>query len=281
MIRADLYRVVRSKVIYIGLALMLLMAMVSIYTVQPGHIMVSSAAAMESYDEYENLGIGSYSYEELTEMTIKDFREIMLKSSVDYALDKDILSANMNIYYILLFLTAVAIGTDLSGSCVKNTLSSAISRRKYFISKVIFVNICAAIILFVNTYFVYYSNLILNGENLSSGFWEVTKITFLQLPAFAAIVSVQAGLAFICRKSAIFNAVTIILVMVIQIGIELLTSVFKIDEKWFKYEFQVMITKLAHSPSVDYILQSFAFCGVIVVICYLAGYLSFRKAEIA
>ena len=274
MIRADFYRISKNMVMFIALAFVIFMAAVSIYFVEPGSVGVhyESGAVIENE-------LNEMSQEELGDLSTGEYREIMLKTE-NYALDKDILASNINLYYVFIFAAAIAITVDFSGSCVKNTLSSAISRRKYYFSKLITVSLCCLAFLFLNTYIVYFGNIIFNGDNLASDIETVTKITLLQIPPILALISVLTGFAFMFRKTAVFNAVTIPFLMIVQLLLNLISAFIKIPESTYDYELQRMISILAGEPSGGYIIKSYAVCAVIIALFNIIGWMSFKKAEI-
>lgn len=273
MIKADFYRLSKNIVMLIAFAFIIFMVAMDIYFVEPGSVgvYVNTESVIEN-------DLNEMSRDELNDLTSKEFREIMLRTE-GYALDKDVLATNINLYYVFIFVAAVIITVDFSGSCVKNTLSAAISRRKYFFSKVATVFACCLVILFLNTYLIYFGNIIFNNKNLASDIWTVTKITLLQIPPILALASVLTGFAFLSRKTAVFNAITIPFFMIVQILL-MLTSFMKIPEEIYDFELQRMISKLAFDPSTEYVLESFAVCAVIIVLFNLLGWMSFKKAEI-
>lgn len=274
MMKADFYRIFKGMGIYIGIAIMIGMIAMSIYAVSPGSVGVHVGSGTEMNNELSDM-----SYEEINHMSISEFRKYMLKTK-NYKLDKDILSANVNLYYIFIFVGAVLITADFSGGCIKNTLSSAISRKKYYISKLVIVNLCCVALLFLNTYIMYFANLIFNNRNLASGIGTVTQITLLQLPPMLAFGCILTGLAFLLKKTAAFNTVTIPLIIVIQALWRFLSFILKLPEKISEFEFQNMIMKLANAPGTTYMTQSYLFCAVIIIAAILLGWVFFKKAEI-
>lgn len=271
MMRADSYRLVRSKVFYIAIAIMLLVIGCSIYFVQPGHMVLGIGETDTS--------ISGKTLDEVASLSMSELRELMLHAE-GYQLDKDILAANMNLYYIFIFIAAIVLTVDFSSGGVKNTLSSAVSRNKYFFSKILFVNICCVALFFLNTFIVYYSNIIFNSRNLASDIETVTKISLIQLPVILAFISVLTGIGFIVKRTAGFNTITILFMTIVQLLFTLCIKVFKMKETFMDYEFQTMVIKLANDPSDTYILHSYLFCAAIIVIFNLLGYMFFKKAEI-
>lgn len=273
MMKSDFYRIIRTKVFYIAIGFLFLIIGVSIYGVQPGYI---GTTTLETTQESI---LDEIPYEEMQNLSIGNFRKMMLESE-GYELDRDILGANINLYYIFIFVAVIVLTSDFSGGSIKNTLSSAISRRKYFFAKLSFIMLCCVGLFFMNTYLVYFSNIIFNGKNLSSSLIEVTKISLIQLPAILALVSILTGIGFIVKKTAFFNTLTIPLILIVQLLLSFFVKLFKIKKSFLNYEFQTMITKFAGNPSDSYLLHSYIFCAVIIVLFCLLGYMAFRKVEI-
>lgn len=275
MIKADLYRIFKNVGIYIALAIMILTIGLSIYLVTPGTVGQMSVGDISTVQSAEL----PLTYEELESLSISEFREKML-SVEGYALDRDMLTTNMNMYYVFIFVAALAVTIDFSSGSVKNTLTSAISKRKYFLSKTVIIFGICIIFFFLNTYISYFANLIFNGKNLSSSLWTVTSITLVQLPAALALISILSGIAFMARKTAVYNMVTIPFVMVFQLLMGAAVKVLGLNQKYVYYELQIMFGKLANNPSDSYMIKSYIVCAVIIALFNIAGYVVFRKAEI-
>lgn len=281
MIRADFYRLVRSKGFYIALLILLMMIGISIYLVQPGNVGLTVSVGdpeMENTPSMQN-ELANMSYEEIQTLSVSDFREIMLKTK-GYEFDRDMLATNINLYYIFIFFAVIILTADFSGSSIKNTLSSAISKKKYYVSKLMFISLCCIIVFFLNTYISYFANVVFNGKNLASSLETVTKISLLQLPSMLALASILTGIGFMIKRTALFNTITIPLILVFQMVLNLAASIFKIKDEYLDYEFQVMIGKLANKPSDGFISHSFLVCIAVIIVFNLLGYLSFKKAEI-
>lgn len=274
MIKADFYRIVRSKGIYIAFVIILIMLGLDIYMVEAGSV----GMHIESPGNTES-GLDEMSYEQIQDLSFSDYRQIRLETK-NSKLDREILANNLNLYYAFIFAAALGIAVDFSGSCVKNTLSSAISRKKYFLSKLVFVTLCCLIMFFFNTYAAYFANIVFNNRNLASDIGTVTKISLMQLPPMLAIISILTGFAFAFKKTAAFNTISIPFIMLFQILLNLMGTFFKIPAEVFEYELQIMIIRLAMEPSTRYILQSYAVCAAIIIVFTLIGWLSFKKAEI-
>lgn len=278
MIKADFYRAVRSKAIYIAVILMLVMLALDLYTVEPGNLGIHLSMNIGPQAEMSS-ELSQMDYEQLSALSMKDYRKLRLKMT-GYSLDRDILACNINLYYVFIFVAAVAVAADFSGSCAKNTLSSAISRKKYFLSKFVFAMLVCAILHFLNTYVMYFGNRVFNGGNLASDLGSVTWITLLQLPPVLALAGILTGLAFLLKRMAVFNAMGIPFVMIVQVILNFLSLALKLPEEVMHYELQTMIARLSMDPSLSYMLRSYAVCGGIVLLFGAAGWFSFRRAEI-
>ena len=278
MIKSDVYRITKNVAFYSAVAIMLFMIGISAYVVEPGSVGMVNVGDVNttpaSSNIYENM-----SYEEIRDLSVKQMRELALNME-GYELDRAVLSANANLYYVFIFIAALVITVDFSAGSVKNTLSSAISRRKYFLSKTALVFLVCLLLFFSNTYIFYFANLIVNRGKVSSDLWTVTKISLLQLPPMLAIMGILVGIAFIVKKTSVYNVIAIPLLMVFQLLLSLACTIFRLDSKIVQYELQVMIRSLANDPSSGYLLRCCLYCGVLLAVFLGLGYASFRKSEI-
>lgn len=279
MIKADSYRITKSIAFYIAAAIIFVFAAVSIYLVSPGTIGQANIGDISTAQYSQETPLDDISFEEMQDLTPKDMRKIMLETE-NYELDREILAMNMNLYYCFIFIAALIITVDFSSGSAKNTLSSAISRNKYFISKTAIVFGICILLFFMNTYVVYFGNMIFNSGKVSSDLWTVTKVSLLQLPPMLALMSILTGIAFAVRKTAVYNMITIPLVMVFQLILGVLIKIFDLKSKIGDFELQIMIGKLSADPSDKYIIQSCIVCTVIIIAFLSLGYASFRKSEI-
>lgn len=287
MIKADIYRMVRSVGFYVSLGIMLLLIGVSIYLVEPGYIGMVAGPDDDNVNSFEeslsedegNLKADLQEGVVEKDITMREYRKKILEIG-NFEFDRGVLSSNMNLYYIFIFIAGIAIAMEFSGGCIKNTLSSAISRKKYFASKAVFTYGLCTLMVFLNTYIIYFANIIFNGRNLSSSLWTVTKVTLMQLPPALALMSVVFGIAFMFKRTAAYNMVAIPFVMVFQLLFNTAVSIFDIPKKYAYYELQSMINRLANYPSHSYIMKSYGVCAVIIVLFVTLGYVGFKKAEI-
>ena len=275
IIKSDLYRVFRGKSIYVAIIIILILASVSCFAMSPGHIGIASSSIEET--DYDNEELLEKVYE--TD-SIMETREIM-KEYGSFPLDKSQLGANANLYYFFIIVVVIVLVTDLSNSTAKNTLSSAISRKKYYFSKLITCLGLGTVLILINNYGSYVINLIMNGKEFSAGFLEITKLTILQLPILYAIISMLVCIGFCFRKTGTFNSITIPLIMVVQLIIMGFATLFHLDSaNILNYEFQYIIGNLVANPSNTYILKTLVLAIFYIIVFNVIGYSVFRKTEI-
>ncbi len=273
ILKSDLYRAVRSKGFYIALVFVLIVSVFSAAIMQPGIIF---SAGLQQSDIYECLDIPE---SELAKFSISETRDYLIHND-RYFLERDYFSQSMNIYYMFIIMTVIVIASDFSNGSVKNTLSSAISRRKYYISKVGLTVILCMLLMLLNAVSIHLCMRIFNnGANILS-FAELMKIYVLQLPVVLALASVLSGLAFVFRKTAALNGVSIPLIFCFQLILEIFKVLLKFDEAYLDYELSSIYYYMAHDPSSSYIIKSCLICGALILVFNFIGYRSFRKAEI-
>ena len=273
IIKSDLYRILKGKAIYIVLAIITILIMVSVVGLDAGTIGLSFGTGADTSD----VGLTT---EVNNAKTLGEYRKI-IKNSGAFALDKEIIGANTNLYYFFIVITVIVLATDFSTKSIKNTISSAISRKEYYFSKLLLILGLSTILILFNNYGAYLLNLIINGKAFSTPLLEFTKLTITQLPLLYGIISLLVCLAFVFKKVSLFNSISIPLIVVIQIIMISVTNLFKLNITWINdYEIQTALIKLVNSPTNTYIISCIilgvAYCAIFNII----GYYSFKKAEI-
>lgn len=274
MIRADFYRILRGKAIYFAIALMLLMIGMSIYGVSAGSIGIHAGMAEGMAEGLEN-----GASEQTRALSMSEYREYQLNAE-GHPLDREILANNMNLYYVFIFVAVIVLTADFSNGSVKNTLSSAIDRNNYFLSKLAFVNLCCTALFFLNTYVTHFATILFNTGKFASDIGTITKTSLLQLPAILALVSILTGIGFVVKRTAVFNTVTIPFIIVAQLTLQFFARFFQLKESFLQYELEIMLNRLAGDPAGSYLLHSYLVCAAVIVACNSLGYLFFNKSEI-
>jgi len=275
MIKSDFYRILKGKAIYIALFIIIGLSLVSVIGLTPGHIgMTSMSNSTIDINDAEFM-------EKLSEAnSLNDIRDLM-KSSGGYELDQAVLGTNMNLYYIFIVVVVIVLCTDFSNKSIKNTLSSAISRNKYYWSKAILIFLICTFLVLFNNYFFYFTNLFVNGRNFSSSISDIFKTTIIQLPLIYGIISLLICFAFLFKKTASFNTISIPFIIIVQLIVLGITNLFRIKADWFyQFEIQNALGNLANSPTNQYILNC-TLLGIFYLILFnIIGYFVFRRTEI-
>lgn len=276
MMKADMYRIVRGKAIYIITLIIIALEIVNIISMSAGAISMGINPNLVTGDEYD------YEYLEKLEKanSISEYRKI-IKDNGGFELDTDIMAENGNFYYIIIVLVIIVVTCDFSNKSVKNTLSSAISRKKYYISKMLLLYLITTIVLVFNTYFSYFLNLLVNGSSFVSSIGNVTKILLLQLPLIYGIITLLGSIAFITRKTSIFNAISIPLIAVVELIAMGICTLFRLDAvKIFEYDFTFMLRNIANNQTDTLIMKSLVLAIVYIVLFNIVGYFVFKKSEV-
>lgn len=276
IIKSDLYRILRGKTIYVAIIIMLLMATFSIYGMSPGYIGTTSAGD----NNKPNQEISEEVMKELQETnSLTEMRKI-IKENLTFELDKQIIGANSNLYYIFIAIVFVVICVDLANSTAKNTLSSAISRKKYYLSKLITILILGTVLMLINNYYIYFMNIAMNGKQCSSGLADFTKHVLLQYPIILGMLGILVGLAFVTRKKSTFNTISIALLILTQLILMGIITLFRIEPTILKWELQNILESLVQNPANKYIIKTSILGLAYFVGANLIGYYSFKKSEI-
>lgn len=274
IIKSDLFRILRGKAIYILFLVIIILTIVNIVTMQSTSIGLNIGNSSLIGDQDPEL------FEELAKAkSIGEYRNIM-KEQGRFKLDKDIVAQNSNLYYFFIAIVVVILCTDFSNKCIKNTLSSAISRKKYYFAKLILIMAIGTVIILFNNYLSYFLNIAINGEKFSSSFTEFTKLTFMQLPLLYGMISLLLCFAFVFRRTSAFNTISIPFIFVVQIIGIVIINLFKLKGNFFNYEIQIALGKLALNPANDYIIKCILLGVIYIIVFNVIGYYVFKKSEI-
>lgn len=253
MTKAELYRMTKTKGIWLFWIFTALIFLISIVYKEPGGIMFGPLDMESPRAPYEvKLDIGQVSF-------------------------------NFTFYFLLIIPVFSVVAAEFSENTVKNTISSSISKSMYYISKFVFALVYSLVMFVAANYLFYIVNRLVNGQKHSSPIGVFAKAFFSQLPLFVAVISAFIFLAFLLRKGAAFNAVTIIFplayTMVAQIvsGIE---SAKDVGQKLMKYDLSVMMGNLAISSTDSYRTKCYILCAAVTALSFVLGFVSFRKTEI-
>lgn len=277
MIKADLYRITKGIGIYIAIIAMLLTTTISVCMTEAGYIgntQVSiSEEDMEAISEASESGVVE---------VIKNFktdRDAQQKKGFV----REILGANINLYYMMIILVFVILMADFSNKTVKNTITSAYSKKKYFISKISMIYISAIIFITLANLFAYTLNFIINGKEYTEPIKNTLTVTVYQLPMLLGIVSLLIFFGFFFKRSVLFNAAAISFIMLFQIIMATLSSLTEseaLSEFMSKYELQSALKMLSTLPDTKYILTCASIGFAEIIVFSVLGYAVFKKSEI-
>ena len=249
MMRAELYRLTKSKSFYVFWIGSVLTFLISVIYQSPGGI--SFGAPLDYSD--------------------------------DIKLDIVQTAMNFTFYFFLIIPVFCIISSEFSEHTIKNTITSAVSKKKYFTAKYVFTLVYSLLSFLTVNILFYIVNRIVNGENYSSPIGEYAKALFGQFPLFIAIVSVFIFLAFLFRKGAAFNAVTIITPIVyttVSLVLFGIGGTKKTAEKLLSYEISTMISRLAIGCTDSYRAKCYIGCAAVTVLSFVLGYVLFTKREL-
>ncbi|MCM1007074.1 MAG: ABC transporter permease subunit [Ruminococcus flavefaciens] len=277
MIKADLYRITKGIGLYVAIIAMILTTTISVCIKEPGYIgntQVSiSEEDMETISEASEAGVVE---------VIENFRtERDAQQKKGFV--REILGANINLYYMMIILVFVILMADFSNKTIKNTITSAYSKKKYFISKISMIYISAIIFITLSNLFAYMLNFIINEKEYTEPIKNTLEVTLYQLPMLLGIVSLLIFFGFLFKKSALFNAVAISFVMLFQIIMATLCSLTEseaLSEFMSKYELQSALKMLSTLPDTKYILTCAAIGFAEIIVFSVLGYAVFKKSEI-
>lgn len=273
IMRADLYRIFRSVGIYAAIIIVVAIAAVSVGLREPGYVGVAVSVTGDG--------------EEIRDIDLEDLIADGISERGDEenkALVRQILGSNINLYYPLIIVVFVLLMSDFSNRTIKNTLTSVVSKKTYYFSKLALVLLFSAAFILLSNLFAYVLNFIVNGRDYTEGIGNTLKVTAMQLPMLLGVVSLLVMLGVLVKRAAIFNAVVIPLVVVFQTVVLLLQDVTKSEllQKFMQnYELQTALGKLAFFPEKKFVLICACIGFSEMILFSVLGYLIFTKSEIA
>ncbi|MBQ9869072.1 MAG: ABC transporter permease subunit [Ruminococcus sp.] len=251
MAKADLYRLVRSKGTYICLLVMAVL--------YAGALIADSIAMISAgYDPSRYF-------------------------NSSFKTDLRMVGCNANYYFLMLFPVSVLLLSDFSSRTLKNTLSSVTTKTKYYVFKFIAVQ-CVSICYFLLGNSGYYAaRRLMYGSGRSTPAGEYFAVVFWQLPTFIAIISVFIMLAFIIRKTAVFNTIIILVpsVYTVAVGVflEIKTTSSFAEKYLVDYDFTNIYQYIAASRSTGFHISVATASIAIAAAAFAFGLRHFKRSE--
>ena len=248
IIRADLYRIFRSKSIYIMFILMLVIDIPS--------IILNSTM--------------------LIGVTYHDDSGKMITP------DADALTSNSNFYYFFIFIVIAFLISDFTNKTIKNTLASNCTRTCYFLTKTYTVYFSAAVLFIVHNAFVYILNFLVNGSSNAMNIGEYALTAVLQMSVLWGMTGFMLMIGFLTKNGTAFNTLTISIPLTYAVILMFLDNYIPeiIENYLLKYEMHTTIGNLVYESDNTYRLTVAAIYLSAAVILPIIGYLHFRKSEI-
>lgn len=276
MIKADLFRIFKGKGIYVVILFLVFSAFMSAYSLSP----LSMGLNLGDGDNAELYNIEPEYVQKLYDTASLNEARDILQNHADYSLDVANIAKNNNLYYVFIALIIFVIGCDFSNKTIKNTISTNISKSKYYFSKLILALGLGTVLIFLNAIFCHVANIILNGNSFSSPISEMFLIIIKQLPLLYAIISILVTISVVTRRTSIYNGITIPMVMVFQLIFLSPVNVLKLPSYLVNYEWETALTKLCLDPSFTYLFQTLGLWTVIFVTFVVIGYNNFKARDI-
>jgi len=275
IIRADIYRIIRGKGLYISLAV--LIVVVAMLSLTGGSIGIT-ISNMEVIDEtVEAIETDS------TEQLSAERHEMFHAPTGIEAMAKATSSTNNVLFFLLPLVVFVSVADFTSGGA-KNTLAGGVNRVKYYFSKLLLSFVLCVVYLLV---YVLLSILLATVFNGFGGVFNgafiagVVKILISQLWLCLAAVCVANFFAFLFQSSAYVGAFIAFLLMPVLIIIAL-----TFINEWFAnlmyYELTMSIGRMAFigTLSAGEITQVILVGAGYIAASVIGGLAIFKKAEI-
>lgn len=259
LIKADLYRITRSKGIYITfLIFIFLLVLESIG--EAGTVGVSIQSANTGIYQPANILYG-----------------INMPFVVMGHLD--------NYLYVLLAAIVIIAASDFSSSTVKNILSNGTSRITYFMSKLTLLSIFSALLVLISFILPTLIVTVLNGfgGTLDSAYMaDIVAAFFLELLMYISMTCLGLFFVFSTRKTAYVNTLFILYNFIPVLVILLFSQFIPNLMDLFKYETITTIRNISAIEtfeSVDYVRTVLIGLGI-TTFSFIGTYISFRKCDI-
>jgi ABC-2 type transport system permease protein len=271
IIKADLYRILRGKGVYITLIIFLGIILLQVVT---GGVMNTGV----SYDNYEAVNTAE------DEFDLEAIMAEMFRKPTGAEAPFKAMSATDSLLYILLPLLVFITVADFTSGAAKNTLINGVTRGKYFASKLLLSSMaCVALLVMYVVISTLAATLISGfGGTFDSEFlWSVGRIMLVQAGLCLAMTCVGTFFAFLARSNAVIG-IYIAFLLGFQVLIFALTFVSDWFMNLFDYELTWNLGKAAHLDALasSEVTQMLLAGAVYMIASIIGGYALFRKAEV-
>ncbi|MCL2322481.1 MAG: ABC transporter permease [Oscillospiraceae bacterium] len=259
LMKADIYRLLKGKALYITIAIALIMTVLT--TVGGGTIGVS--------DQNNTVHIAS------------DVSGNVAGSMAPFVV---MAGSDTTLFLILAVLFALA-ATDFSSGAIKNTLSSGVSRMKYYFAKVILGFSFVLIITLLN---ILVGILVTTAKNGFGGSFDgafiisVLKPYASQLLMFFAAVCIGNAIVFVTQKGSVLNSVYIAFFYGMSLIFFMITTAIPSWSNLNNYAFVSNLQMLSafSQLNISDIVRALSIGVFWIIISTVLGIIVFRKSEI-
>ena len=250
--KADLYRLLRSKGTYICLMLIALTYALTI-----------------GFKSQGGISFGMMPDKEAIESNKLDVNQLVM---------------SFNYYYFLIMPVFMIIIPEFTESAYKNTITSVSDKKRFFISKFFLCEI-VGLFTYVSTSFVFYFvNKMINGSKYSSTFATFAKKDLKLIPIMMFVIAIFTFFAFLFRKASVFNSVTIVLPLIINVLAGILSmnkDLAKTVGKAYSYEVGSMMERFINNVGGSaYLTRCLVICIAGTALLFIFGMKLFDKREL-
>ena len=279
LIKADIFRIIRGKGIYIIFAVTLAMIVISVPMKEPG--MIGSANSSSNQDIMEAFDDEDVDTNDLGAMLDAIDKKKTPEQKKQFTLK--FIGTNMNLYYMMIFIVFCVLVADFSNHTVKNTLSSVFTKKQYYFSKYAMILGLVLTLVFFNTIVCYIINMAVNGSDYSKSLGTLLAANIRQLPVMLGLAGLLNMLGYVLKKPVAYNSVTIAGVLMFQLVLSLayqVTELSCINTFLTKYEAQGALFKLATDPEPCHTAVCCVIGLTVFAVSTIVGYIAFQKSEI-
>jgi ABC-2 type transport system permease protein len=266
IMRADIYRIVRGKALYITLSVLLAVVLLN----SAAGAGISTGINYDSVDLLQNADL-----DELENMELSDFLQRPTGAEAPF---RAMASADSLLHIMIVLLYLIG-SVDFVYGAAKNTLDSGVPRIVYYGSKLLLSCIACTLL------FIVYILLSTAAATLVSGFGgmpdgfitDILKIFLPQLWLCLAVTCAGNFFVFLTRSGA-FVGVFIAFLLAPPVVILMLTFLNEWFNNLFDYELTVSLGKLVHTS--EHMAKTLLVGAGYIAASVIGGYLVFRRAEV-
>jgi len=257
-IRADIYRVVRGKALYITFTLLIVLALIEV--LPPG-----SGA---------NVGVN-------TNIVNMNFSKVTVTGSVAAQL---LLTVMDNLIYFLIPMFIAVVMAMFSSNAVKNSLSTGMSRVKLYFSKWILSSVLCVLLMLVYLLLGVLAAALVWGSGEWTGAYLLTILRAFgaQMVVLLALNSIGVFLSFAIRNTAAVIGVYIAFVLVPAVVGGILSNSIASIANYYSYDMTMCMKLFSYfeSASRTDIARGLTLAGCYIIVSTVAGITLFKRAEI-